>query len=50
MQTSCMACGLETLDSKGFGTEQIETELLALFPEHTVARMDQDTTKRQTCL
>jgi primosomal protein N' (replication factor Y) len=40
-----MACGLETLDSKGFGTEQIETELLALFPNHTVARMDQDTTK-----
>ena len=45
MQTSCMACGLETLDSKGFGTEQIEAELLALFPKHTVARMDQDTTK-----
>jgi primosomal protein N' (replication factor Y) len=40
-----MACGLETLDSKGFGTEQIETELLELFPNHTVARMDQDTTK-----
>lgn len=45
MQISCMACGLETLDSKGFGTEQIETELLALFPDHNVARMDQDTTK-----
>jgi primosomal protein N' (replication factor Y) len=45
MQKSCMACGLETLGSKGFGTEQIETELLALFPNHTVARMDQDTTK-----
>ena len=45
MQTSCMACGLETIDSKGFGTEQIEAELLALFPKHTVARMDQDTTK-----
>ena len=45
MQLSCMACGLETLDSKGFGTEQIETELVALFPDHTVARMDQDTTR-----
>ena len=45
MQLSCMACGLETLDSKGFGTEQIETELIALFPDHTVARMDQDTTR-----
>ena len=45
MQQSCMACGLETLDSKGFGTEQIETELVPLFPDHTVARMDQDTTR-----
>ena len=45
MQISCMACGLETIDSKGFGTEQIENELVALFPNHTVARMDQDTTK-----
>ena len=45
MQMSCMACGLETLDSKGFGTEQIENELLELFPNHTIARMDQDTTK-----
>jgi len=45
MQISCMACGLETLDNKGFGTEQIETELVALFPNHTVARMDQDTTR-----
>ena len=45
MQQSCMACGLETLDSKGFGTEQIEAELVALFPDHTVARMDQDTTR-----
>jgi primosomal protein N' (replication factor Y) len=45
MQISCKACGLETLDNKGFGTEQIETELLELFPNHTVARMDQDTTR-----
>ena len=45
MQMSCMACGLETIDSKGFGTEQIENELEALFPNHTVARMDQDTTR-----
>jgi primosomal protein N' (replication factor Y) len=45
MQISCKACGLETLDNKGFGTEQIETELLELFPNHKVARMDQDTTR-----
>ncbi|MBZ0327089.1 MAG: primosomal protein N' [Altibacter sp.] len=45
MLPSCMACGSETLDNKGFGTEQIETELKSLFPEHRIARMDQDTTK-----
>jgi len=45
MLQSCMACGSETLDSKGFGTEQIETELKSLFPEYSIARMDQDTTR-----
>ncbi|QNJ98551.1 replication restart helicase PriA [Constantimarinum furrinae] len=45
MLQSCMACGSETLDDKGFGTEQIETELNALFPEQRIARMDQDTTR-----
>ena len=45
MPKACVACGSETLDDKGFGTEQIETEVKALFPEHNVARMDQDTTR-----
>lgn len=45
MMAACFACGSQTLDTKGFGTEQIETELKSLFPEHTVARMDQDTTR-----
>ncbi len=45
MLKSCMACGSETLDTKGFGTEQIETELKSLFPDYSVARMDQDTTR-----
>ena len=45
MMKSCIACGSETLDTKGFGTEQIETELKSLFPNYKVARMDQDTTK-----
>lgn len=45
MLAACFACGSETLDTKGFGTEQIETELKTLFPNHVVARMDQDTTK-----
>ena len=47
MLISCMACGSETLDTKGFGTEQIETEVQSLFPDHEVGRMDQDTTRRK---
>lgn len=39
---SCVACGMETLDYKGFGTEQIEAEVKELFPEKTIRRMDQD--------
>ena len=45
MQTNCLACGSPTLDSKGFGTEQVEEEVKALFPEAKVARMDLDTTR-----
>lgn len=45
MMKDCIACGSHTLDTKGFGTEQIETELKSLFPNHKIARMDQDTTK-----
>lgn len=45
MMAACFACGSTTLDTKGFGTEQIETELKSLFPEYTIARMDQDTTR-----
>ncbi|NND63441.1 MAG: primosomal protein N' [Flavobacteriaceae bacterium] len=45
MLIDCQACGSHTLDNKGFGTEQIEEELKELFPEHRIARMDQDTTK-----
>jgi len=47
MQTTCIACGSETMDSKGFGTEQIELELKELFPKHKIARMDQDTTRKK---
>lgn len=45
MLSNCMACGSTELDSKGFGTQQIETEIQELFPEASIARMDQDTTK-----
>jgi primosomal protein N' (replication factor Y) len=42
---TCQACGNATLDTKGFGTEQIEEEVKVLFPERKVARMDLDTTR-----
>ena len=45
MPNACDACGGSTLDSKGFGTEQIELELKELFPNHNIGRMDLDTTK-----
>ena len=45
MLQKCLACSSTELTTKGFGTEQIEKELQDLFPEHTIARMDQDTTR-----
>ena len=45
LQESCQACGGADLDTKGFGTEQVEQELEELFPETKVGRMDLDTTR-----
>ena len=45
MPNSCAACGSNTLDTKGFGTEQIELELTTLFPDFKIGRMDLDTTR-----
>ncbi|MDT0559108.1 primosomal protein N' [Ichthyenterobacterium sp. W332] len=45
MIKNCDACGNTSLDTKGFGTEQIETEVKLLFPNYKVARMDLDTTR-----
>ncbi|MBL4747034.1 MAG: primosomal protein N' [Flavobacteriaceae bacterium] len=45
MMYNCKACGSEKLNTKGFGTEQIELELEQLFPEANIGRMDFDTTK-----
>lgn len=43
--TNCHACSSVNLTTKGFGTEQIQQELVALFPSHKIGRMDQDTTR-----
>jgi primosomal protein N' (replication factor Y) len=45
MQQFCGACGGVEIDTKGFGTEQIQQEVELLFPEAKVARMDLDTTR-----
>ena len=45
MQLKCQACGDTALDSKGFGTEQIEEEVKTLFPNYKSGRMDLDTTR-----
>jgi primosomal protein N' (replication factor Y) len=45
MPKTCDACGGVELDSKGFGTEQVEQEAELLFPDHNVGRMDLDTTR-----
>jgi primosomal protein N' (replication factor Y) len=43
--TNCHACSSVDLETKGFGTEQIELELAELFPQRNIKRMDQDTTR-----
>lgn len=43
--TNCHACSSVDLETKGFGTEQIELELAELFPNKNIKRMDQDTTR-----
>lgn len=45
MPKQCGRCHSVDLNTKGFGTEQVEEELRALFPNKRIARMDQDTTR-----
>lgn len=45
MQVKCLACGSVDVSTKGFGTEQIETEVQELFPNAKLMRMDFDTTR-----
>lgn len=45
MPKQCFRCHSVDLNTKGFGTEQVEEELKAIFPDKNIARMDQDTTR-----
>ncbi|WP_150051323.1 primosomal protein N' [Methylomonas rhizoryzae] len=46
----CPACKTGEMRALGAGTERIEQELVALFPEHTVVRLDRDSTQRKGTL
>jgi len=41
----CPTCHSTDIEMKGFGTEQVEDTLSAIFPEARIARMDLDTTR-----
>lgn len=43
----CRRCGSHAVRYSGFGTELVETEAQALFPEARVGRLDFDTTRRR---
>ncbi|MTG98383.1 MULTISPECIES: primosomal protein N' [Myroides] len=45
MPKQCYRCHSVDLNTKGFGTEQVEEELKELFPNKRIGRMDQDTTR-----
>lgn len=42
---ACSQCGNYSLRRAGVGTEKIEEQVQELFPEHTIQRMDLDTTR-----
>jgi len=43
----CKACGSNTLEQKGIGTERIEDDLKNIFPNAKIGRMDYDTVKNK---
>lgn len=43
----CPECGQNSIRYSGYGTQRIEDELLRLFPEARVLRMDADTTSKK---
>lgn len=45
--STCKACGNNTLEQKGIGTERIEDDLKSIFPSAKIGRMDYDTVKNK---
>jgi len=48
--TVCEACAAPYMERVGFGTERVEAEVRAAFPEARVARVDRDTVRRKGSL
>ncbi|RPA56284.1 primosomal protein N' [Shewanella vesiculosa] len=46
----CHQCGSTMLMGHGLGTEQLEQEIVKLFPKYPVVRIDRDTTRRKGSL
>ncbi|MCP3697311.1 MAG: primosomal protein N' [Aliivibrio sp.] len=46
----CQGCGSTQLISVGVGTEQLETQLMNLFPEYKTVRIDRDSTRKKGSL
>ncbi len=42
---ACPDCGSTALDARGIGTERIESDLRAHFPQHQVVRVDRDSAR-----
>jgi primosomal protein N' (replication factor Y) len=43
----CAVCGSKNVSASGFGTEQVQQEAAALFPDAATARLDFDTTRKK---
>ncbi|MDR2813730.1 MAG: primosomal protein N' [Prevotellaceae bacterium] len=48
MPHRCLACDGVSMETKGFGTEQVEEDLQLIFPDVSVERMDLDTTRTRS--
>lgn len=44
---TCQACGNQSMETRGFGTEKIEDEVAIFFPQARIKRMDLDSTRRK---
>ncbi|MBA2259111.1 MAG: primosomal protein N' [Acidobacteria bacterium] len=47
LPTACVKCAGPYLEQLGFGTERVEAEIRAAYPEARVARVDRDTMRRR---